>query len=68
MNNVGGIEVPKSIAAAGLKTTPEIQVSGDGGGGGNVFSAFIAQLLAGNRPAASPPANGGGSGAPGSQA
>ncbi len=49
--NVAGIEVTKSISAAGLKITPDIQVSGDGGGGGGggVFSAFIAQLLAGNR-------------------
>ena len=66
--NLAGIEVTKSIAAAGLKITPEVQVSGDGGGGGNVFSAFIAQLLASNRTAAAPPANGSGSGAPGSQA
>jgi regulator of protease activity HflC (stomatin/prohibitin superfamily) len=65
--NLAGIEVTKSIAAAGLKITPEIQVSGDGGGGGNVFSAFIAQLLAANRTAAAPPANGSGSGAPGGQ-
>lgn len=51
--NLAGIEVTKSIAGAGLKITPEIQVSGEGGGGGNIFSAFIAQLLAGNR--ATPP-------------
>jgi hypothetical protein len=55
--NLAGIEVTKSISAAGLKITPEIQVSGDGGGGGSIFSAFIAQLLAGNRNAAPP--NGG---------
>ena len=52
--NVAGIEVTKSISAAGLKITPDIQVSGDGGGGG-VFSAFIAQLLAGNRNGGTPP-------------
>jgi regulator of protease activity HflC (stomatin/prohibitin superfamily) len=51
--NLAGIEVTKSIAGAGLKITPEIQISGDGGGGGNVFSAFIAQLLASNRTASS---------------
>lgn len=49
--NLAGIEVTKSIASAGLKITPDIQVGGggEGGGGGNIFSAFIAQLLAGNR-------------------
>ena len=52
--NVAGIEVTKSISAAGLKITPDIQVSGDGGGSG-VFSAFIAQLLAGNRNGGTPP-------------
>ena len=57
--NLAGIEVTKAISAAGLKITPEIQVSGDGGGGGgNIFSAFIAQLLAGNRNAGAP-TNGG---------
>jgi regulator of protease activity HflC (stomatin/prohibitin superfamily) len=49
--NLAGIEVTKSIAAAGLTITPEILIAGDGGGGsGNVFSAFIAQLLANNQP------------------
>ena len=57
--NVAGIEVTKSISAAGLKITPEIQVSGDGGGGGGIFSAFIAQLLAGNRANNSGSSNGG---------
>ena len=57
--NLAGIEVTKSIAAAGLKITPDIMVGGGGdGGGANIFSAFIAQLLAGNRVALSGP-NGG---------
>jgi hypothetical protein len=48
--NLAGIEVTKSIAAAGLKITPDIMVGGGGGdGNSSVFSAFIAQLLAGNR-------------------
>ncbi len=47
--NLAGIEVTKSIAAAGLKITPDVQVSGDSGGGTSVFNAFIAQLLASNR-------------------
>jgi len=49
--NLAGIEVTKSIAGAGLKITPDIMVGGGGGADGNVniFSAFIAQLLAGNR-------------------
>jgi uncharacterized membrane protein YqiK len=50
--NLAGIEVTKSIAQAGLKITPDIMVGGGGSGGdgnANVFSAFIAQLLAGNR-------------------
>ena len=47
--NLAGIEVTKAISAAGLKITPDIAVSGDGAGGGNVFSAFIAQLLQQNR-------------------
>jgi regulator of protease activity HflC (stomatin/prohibitin superfamily) len=46
--NLAGIEVTKAVAAAGLKITPDIMVGG-GGGDANVFSAFIAQLLAGNR-------------------
>jgi uncharacterized membrane protein YqiK len=53
--NLAGIEVTKSIASAGLKITPDIMVGGGGdGGGANVFSAFIAQLLAGNRVALAP--------------
>ncbi len=60
--NLAGIEVTKAISAAGLKITPEIQVSGDGGGGGNIFSAFIAQLLASNRNGTTP--TDGSSGAP----
>jgi hypothetical protein len=50
--NLAGIEVTKSIAQAGLKITPDIMVGGGGGGAdgnANVFSAFIAQLLAGQR-------------------
>jgi len=48
--NLAGIEVTKSIAAAGLKITPDITITGGGdGAGGNVFSAFIAQLLQQNR-------------------
>jgi len=48
--NLAGIEVTKAIAQAGLKITPDINVGGDSGGGGsNIFAAFIAQLLASNR-------------------
>jgi regulator of protease activity HflC (stomatin/prohibitin superfamily) len=50
--NLAGIEVTKSIAQAGLKITPDIMVGGGGNGSdgnANVFTAFIAQLLAGNR-------------------
>ncbi|MEO8456940.1 MAG: SPFH domain-containing protein [Chloroflexota bacterium] len=48
--NLAGIEVTKSIAGAGLKITPDIMVGGgENGGGGNIFAAFIAQLLQGNR-------------------
>ena len=61
--NLAGIEVTKSIAGAGLKITPDIMVGGsDGASGANVFTAFIAQLLASNRntlPAPSQPDNGG---------
>ncbi|MBI5290008.1 MAG: hypothetical protein HY873_13625 [Chloroflexi bacterium] len=54
--NLAGIEVTKSIAAAGLKITPDIMVGGGGdGGGASIFSAFIAQLLAGNRVSLSGP-------------
>jgi regulator of protease activity HflC (stomatin/prohibitin superfamily) len=58
--NLAGIEVTKSIAGAGLKITPDIMVGGDGAGGGNanVFTAFIAQLLASNRGQLPPPPNG----------
>jgi hypothetical protein len=53
--NLAGIEVTKSIAAAGLKITPDIMVGGGGAdGGSSVFSAFIAQLLAGNRVSIAP--------------
>lgn len=63
--NLFGIEVSKAIAAAGLKITPDIVVGGGGGGDGtsNIFAAFLAQMLAGQRngnavaqPAAPPPA------------
>jgi uncharacterized membrane protein YqiK len=48
--NLAGIEVTKSIAMAGLKITPDILVGGtDGASGANVFTAFIAQLLATNK-------------------
>jgi len=54
--NLAGIEVTKSIAGAGLKITPDIMVGGtDGASGANVFTAFIAQLLASNRNALPPP-------------
>jgi uncharacterized membrane protein YqiK len=59
--NLAGIEVTKAIAMAGLKITPDINVGGGGdGAGGNVFSAFIAQLLAANRGALQPPNGSGG--------
>jgi len=45
--NLTGIEVAKAVASAGLKITPDILVSGGGDGSGGIFSAFIAQLLAG---------------------
>lgn len=62
--NLAGIEVTKAIAQAGLKITPDIMVGGGGAdGSGNIFSAFIAQLLAGQRVALAPP-NGGGPAAP----
>ena len=49
-SNLFGIEVAKAIAGAGLKITPDILVSGsDGSGGGGIFGAFLAQMLAGNR-------------------
>jgi regulator of protease activity HflC (stomatin/prohibitin superfamily) len=61
--NLAGIEVTKSIAAAGLKITPDIMVGGGGAdGGGNIFSAFLAQLMTGNRLSIEPPSNGNGSG------
>jgi regulator of protease activity HflC (stomatin/prohibitin superfamily) len=49
--NLFGIEVSKAIAAAGLKITPDIVVSGGNGdgGGANIFGAFLAQMLQGNR-------------------
>jgi regulator of protease activity HflC (stomatin/prohibitin superfamily) len=56
--NLSAIEVTKSISEAGLKITPDIMVGGGGDGGGNVFTAFIAQLLGANHGAV-PPTNGG---------
>ncbi|MFN8620198.1 MAG: SPFH domain-containing protein [Chloroflexota bacterium] len=51
--NLAGIEVTKAIASAGLRITPDIQVTGEDGGNGNgIFNAFIAQLLASNQAAA----------------
>jgi uncharacterized membrane protein YqiK len=45
--NLFGIEVAKAIAAAGLKITPDIVVSGGSGGEtGGIFAAFLAQMLA----------------------
>ncbi len=50
--NLAGIEVTKSIAMAGLKITPDILIGGSGGSGSdgtsNIFSAFIAQMMASN--------------------
>ncbi len=56
--NLAAIEVTKAVAGAGLKITPDISVTGESGGG-NVFSAFVAQLLASNRaaPAVAPAAS-----------
>ena len=66
--NLAGIEVTKAVASAGLKITPDIVVGGSGGEG-SVFSALVAQLLAGNRsplalPQAAPPAPPATNGAP----
>src|SRR4029079_7320832 len=47
--NLAGIEVTKSISAAGLKITPDIMVGSGRDGGSGVFGAFIAQLLQENR-------------------
>jgi len=62
--NLAGIEVTKSIAAAGLKITPDIVVGGggDGGSGGSIFAALVAQLLMANRNALSGPNGGPGAG------
>jgi regulator of protease activity HflC (stomatin/prohibitin superfamily) len=64
--NLAGIEVTKTIASAGLKITPDILVAGgegeNGSGGGNIFSAFIAQLLASNAASRANGASPGGSG------
>ena len=62
--NLAAIEVMKSVSGASLKITPDVLVSGDGNAGGNVFSAFIAQLLQQNRTAnavpSGPPVDGAG--------
>ena len=57
-SNLFGIEVAKAIAAAGLKITPDIVVGGGGsdGGNANIFGAFLAQMLQGNRSAIAAPA------------
>jgi regulator of protease activity HflC (stomatin/prohibitin superfamily) len=60
--NLAGIEVTKAIATAGLKITPDIAVSGADGGGNNVFSAFIAQLMGEQRNNSNGNGNGNGSG------
>ncbi len=53
--NLAGIEVAKAIAAAGLKITPDVLVSGGGdGSSSNVFAAFMAQLLAQNASGGAP--------------
>ncbi|HEY7293647.1 MAG TPA: SPFH domain-containing protein, partial [Dehalococcoidia bacterium] len=58
--NLSAIELMKAIAGAGLKITPDIVVGGGGADGGNaMFSAFLAQVLAGNRVQLSPPTNNG---------
>ncbi|HZQ35704.1 MAG TPA: SPFH domain-containing protein, partial [Dehalococcoidia bacterium] len=55
--NLSAIELMKAIAGAGLKITPDIVVGGGGADGGNaMFSAFLAQILAGNRVQLAPPA------------
>jgi regulator of protease activity HflC (stomatin/prohibitin superfamily) len=58
--NLAGIEVTKSIAAAGLKITPDIMVGGGDGNGAGIFAALVAQLLAGNRISLSAPETNGG--------
>ena len=61
--NLAAIEVMKSVSGASLKITPDILVSGDGDGGGNIFSAFVAQLVQQNRNGSAPAAsNGNGNG------
>jgi uncharacterized membrane protein YqiK len=55
--NLFGIELIKSISAAGLRITPDIVVGGGGGGDGtgNIFAAFLAQMLTSQRtPGATP--------------
>ncbi len=63
--NLFGIEVAKAISAAGLKITPDIVVSSGADGGGGIFGAFLAQMLAGNRAASAPQLPPGGATPPG---
>ncbi len=60
--NLSAIELMKAIAGAGLKITPDIVVGGGVDGGNAMFSAFLAQILAGNRAQLAPPANNGAAG------
>ncbi len=62
--NLAAIEVMKSVSGASLKITPDILVSGDGDGGGNVFTAFVAQLLQQNRNGSTPASPNGNGNAP----
>ncbi len=62
--NLAAIEVMKSVSGASLKITPDILVSGDGDGGGNVFTAFVAQLLQQNRNGSAPASPNGNGNAP----
>lgn len=50
--NLTAIEVAKSIAGAGLKITPDILVGAGATDGSGIFTAFLAQLLAGKHSAA----------------
>ncbi len=53
---VASVEIVKSIAGAGLKITPEIQVSsGSGGGDQGLVQVLLADLLRSGRPQLPPP-------------
>jgi len=54
---VASVEIVKSIANAGLKITPEIQVSSGGGTGGDqgLVQVLLADLLRSGRPQFTPP-------------